>query len=101
MPWCYLLKLPEVYLFALLAAFRMSSLFTDIEGKLAPVTGVDFRIFVAIRILSWLPSLLRSKFIPRWLCWLMVLGVSFVEAVAKGVEDGGSARWKCFGCLSS
>ena len=78
----------------------MSSLFTDIEGKLAPVTGVDFRIFVAIRILSWLPSLLRSKFIPRWLCWLVVFGVSFVEAVAEGVVKWGifsvEVLWQSF-----
>ena len=67
----------------------MSSLFTDIEGKLAPITSVDFRIFLAIKIFSWLPSLLRSKFIPRWLCWRVVLGVSFVEAVAKGVVGWG------------
>ena len=67
----------------------MSSLFTDIEEKLAQVTGVDFRIFVPIEVLSWLPSLLRSKFIPQWLCWRVVLGFSFVEAVAEGVLGWG------------
>ena len=31
---------PEVYLLASLAAFRMSSLFTDTKGKPVPVSGI-------------------------------------------------------------